>query len=43
MKTTTIKLKQITKEKLVNLNFVKKGHTFDEIVNELIKAYMKRK
>ncbi len=37
-KSTTIRINEETKEKLENLDFVKK-HTFDEIILELIKSY----
>lgn len=37
-KSTTIRIDEETKEKLENLDFVKK-HTFDEILNELMKFY----
>jgi len=39
---TTIRINQITKEKVENLDFVRK-HTFDEILNELIDFYEKNK
>lgn len=39
---TTIRISKETKEKIENLDFVKK-HTFDEILLELIKFYEKRK
>jgi len=41
-KSTTIRIKQTTKEKLTNLDFVKK-HTFDEILLKLMKIYKKTK
>lgn len=41
-KTTTIRIKQETKQKLENLDFVRK-HTFDEILEELIKIYGRNK
>jgi len=40
-KSTTIRISEETKEKLENLDFVRK-HTFDEILIELIKKYKKR-
>jgi len=39
---TTIRINQTTKEKIENLDFVKK-HTFDEILLELIKFYEHKK
>ena len=39
---TTIRINQSTKEKIENLDFVRK-HTFDEILNELIKSYEENK
>ena len=39
---TTIRINQIKKEKVENLDFVRK-HTFDEILNELIDFYEKNK
>lgn len=39
---TTIRISQETKEKIENLDFVKK-HTFDEIILELIKFYGKKR
>ncbi len=38
MKSTTIRISQETKEKIENLDFVRK-HTFDEILNELVEHY----
>jgi hypothetical protein len=40
--TTTIRISKETKEKIENLDFVKK-HTFDEIMNELMEFYEKNK
>jgi predicted DNA-binding protein len=40
-KSTTIRISEETKEKMENLDFVRK-HTFDEIIFELIKSYEKR-
>lgn len=37
-KSTTIRISEKTKEKIENLDFVRK-HTFDEILNELIEYY----
>lgn len=39
---TTIRINQKTKEKIENLDFVRK-HTFDEILNDLIDFYEKNK
>jgi len=39
---TTIRISEETKEKLENLDFVRK-HTFDNILLELIKFYEKNK
>jgi hypothetical protein len=39
---TTIRINKSTKEKIENLDFVKK-HTFDEILTVLINFYEKRK
>lgn len=39
---TTIRISQETKEKIENLDFVRK-HTFDEILSELIEFYEKKK
>jgi uncharacterized protein (UPF0297 family) len=39
---TTIRIDQSTKERMENLDFVRK-HTFDEIINELIQVYQKNK
>lgn len=39
-KSTTIRISEETKNKIENLDFVRK-HTFDEILNELIKFYNK--
>ena len=41
-KSTTIRISQETKEKIENLDFVRK-HTFDEILLELIENYNKTK
>jgi len=41
-KSTTIRISEKTKEKIENLDFVRK-HTFDEILNELIEHYEKNK
>jgi predicted DNA-binding protein len=41
-KSTTIRINEETKEKLENLDFVKK-HTFDEIILALIKNYEEKK
>ncbi len=41
-KSTTIRVRKSTKEKITNLDFVKKD-TYDEIVLELIEFYEKRK
>jgi len=41
-KSTTIRISEETKKKLESLDFVKK-HTFDEILEELIKEHNKRK
>jgi len=38
--TTTIRVEKCTKEKLENLDFVRK-HTFDEILSKLIEFYEK--
>lgn len=38
---TTIRIQNKTKSKLMKLDFVKK-HTFDEIISELITYYKKR-
>jgi hypothetical protein len=37
---TTIRISRETKEKIENLDFVRK-HTFDEILNELVEFYDK--
>ncbi|MEK6848756.1 MAG: hypothetical protein AABX65_03950 [Nanoarchaeota archaeon] len=37
---TTIRIEQSTKEKMVNLGFVRK-HTYDEILLKLIEVYNK--
>jgi len=39
---TTIRIDKSTKEKIENLDFVRK-HTFDEILNELMEFYEKNK
>lgn len=39
---TTIRINQRTKERMENLDFVKK-HTFDEIIEELIRSYEGKK
>ncbi len=41
-KSTTLRLDESTKERLENLDFVKK-HSFDEIILELIKFYELKK
>ena len=41
-KSTTIRVRKSTKEKITNLDFVKKN-TYDEIVLELAEFYEKRK
>lgn len=41
-KSTTVRISQETKDKLENMDFVKK-HTFDEILMELIEFYKKRR
>ncbi|MDD5191569.1 MAG: hypothetical protein PHH54_02880 [Candidatus Nanoarchaeia archaeon] len=41
-KSTTIRISEETKEKIENLDFVRK-HTFDEILNELINNYKEKK
>ena len=41
-KSTTIRISNQTKERIENLDFVRK-HTFDEILNELIENYEKNK
>lgn len=41
-KSTTIRISEETKEKIENLDFVRK-HTFDEILNELIENYEENK
>jgi len=41
-KSTTIRIDQSTKDKLENLDFVKK-HTFDEILLNLIEIYERKK
>jgi len=41
-KSTTIRISEDTKEKLENMDFVRK-HTFDEIILELIENYPKKK
>ncbi len=42
IKSTTIRIGQDTKDKIENLDFVKR-HTFDEILNELMEFYEKNK
>ncbi len=42
IKSTTIRISDETKVKLENLDFVRK-HTFDEILEELIKIYGDKK
>ncbi len=42
-KISTIRVKESTKIKLVNLNFAKKGVSFDDILNELLNSYEKKK
>ena len=42
-KFSTIRVRESTKNKLVNLNFVKKGMSFEEIINEIIKKLKKKK
>ena len=39
---TTIRISHETKQKIENLDFVRK-HTFDEILNELVKFYEENK
>lgn len=39
-KSITIRIKESTKEKMVNLSFVKK-HTYDQILLKLIEVYNK--
>ena len=39
---TTIRINQTTKEKIENMDFVRKD-TFDEILNKLIEFYEKKK
>ena len=41
-RSTTIRISEETKEKIENLDFVRK-HTFDEILNELIENYRENK
>ena len=41
-KNSTIRVKESTKKKLVNLGFVKKGMSFDEIINDLLSKIKKR-
>lgn len=41
-KSTTIRISEETKNKIENLDFVRK-HTFDEILNTLIESYEKNK
>jgi len=41
-KSTTIRISRETKEKIENLDFVRK-HTFDEILNKLIELYEESK
>lgn len=39
---TTIRISDTTKKRLEELDFVRK-HTFDEIIDELIKSYEKKR
>jgi len=41
-KTSTIKVKDSTKKRLINLDFVKKGMSFDEIINQVLDNIKKR-
>ncbi len=41
-KSTTIRVRKSTKDKIMNLDFVKKN-TYDEILLELVEFYEKRK
>jgi len=41
-KNTTIRIKESTKVKLINLKFVKKGMSYDEIINQIIKIKRKK-
>ena len=41
-KTSTIKVKDTTKKRLINLDFVKKGMSFDEIINQVLDNIKKR-
>jgi len=41
-KSTTVRISQETKDRLENLDFVRK-HTFDEILLELIDSYERKK
>ncbi len=41
-KSTTIRVRKSTKDKIINLDFVKKN-TYDEILLELVEFYEKRK
>lgn len=40
---STIRVKGITKQKLEKLDFVGKRHSFNDIIEELIENYSKRK
>ncbi|MBS3098418.1 hypothetical protein J4209_06510 [Candidatus Woesearchaeota archaeon] len=42
-KDTTIKVKRETKEHLANLDFVKKEHTYNDIILELMMFYINKK
>lgn len=39
---TTIRVDKVTKKKLEALSFVKKGHSYNNIVEELIDFYKKK-
>lgn len=39
---TTIKVSRDTRNELANLKFIKKGDSFDSIINKLIEIYKKR-
>lgn len=39
---TTLRLKKTTKRRLDDLNFVKKGWSYDDILDKLIEAYNKK-
>lgn len=41
-KTSTIKVKDSTKKRLINLDFVKKGMSFDEIINQVLDNIKKK-